>query len=344
VRAENLAQAADELYGLDPAEFRAARDERASQARAAGDAELGAAIRKLRRPTVSAWLVNWLVRETPDEVGRLLELGESLREAQQSLAGDRLRELSAQRRQLVRELTQEAKRLAAQARRPVSDTAEREVEATLEAALADPAAAAAVRSGRLTTGLVYAGMGGIDMADAVAVPAAPPGRARRPAADSPPGRTEGAERQQAPEPGTGQAAAPAAGRADTGGRGPRLAGGARETEAERRKAREDAGRKAREDARQAAQRGLGEAEAAAEEAKAALDEAERELAEATQQHADAGQRIEDLEQRLDTAHAVAAQAARTVREARRRRDVASRSADSTQRRLTGARAKLDGLR
>src|SRR6266568_4956728 len=103
VQAENLAQVADALYGLDPAEFWTARDERASQARAAGDRELGDAISKLRRPTVSAWLVNRLARQTPDEVGRLLELGESLREAQQTLAGDRLRELSAQRRQLIRE-------------------------------------------------------------------------------------------------------------------------------------------------------------------------------------------------------------------------------------------------
>ncbi len=244
VQAENLAQVADALYGLDPAEFRAARDERASQARAAGDRELGDAISKLRRPTVSAWLVNRLARQTPDEVGRLLELGESLREAQQTLAGDRLRELSAQRRQLIRELTQEAKRLAAQARRQVSDQAEREVEATLEAALADPAAAAAVQSGRLTTGLAYAGMGGIDMAGAVAVPDVP-GRARQRAAEAPPVGPDGAERQQAREPGTGGGAERGAGRPATGKRGVAAAGDVRETAAQRREAREDAQRKAR---------------------------------------------------------------------------------------------------
>ncbi len=49
-----LAEAADELYALPPGDFRAARDERADEARAAGDKELAAAIRKLRRPTVSA--------------------------------------------------------------------------------------------------------------------------------------------------------------------------------------------------------------------------------------------------------------------------------------------------
>jgi len=58
----NLEQVADELYALAPAAFTAARDEQASQARASGDADLAGAIKKLRRPTVSAWLVNLLAR------------------------------------------------------------------------------------------------------------------------------------------------------------------------------------------------------------------------------------------------------------------------------------------
>ena len=170
---------ADELYGLDPAEFTAGRDERARQARAAGEKDFAEAIKKLRRPTVSASLVNRLVREAADQVDDLLDLGESLREAQQALAGDELRSLSARRRPMIHALAQEAKRLAAETGRAVSDQVEREVEVTLEAALADPAAADAVRSGRLTTALVYAGFGGVDVADAVAVPHAA-GPAARP--------------------------------------------------------------------------------------------------------------------------------------------------------------------
>ncbi|MBO0788916.1 MAG: hypothetical protein J2P33_22885, partial [Actinobacteria bacterium] len=98
---DSLARAADELYAIPPAGFTAARNERARQAREAGDRDLAAAIAGLRRPTASAWLVNLLSREAPDQVSRLLELGEELREAQQALAGDRLRELSGRRRQLV---------------------------------------------------------------------------------------------------------------------------------------------------------------------------------------------------------------------------------------------------
>src|SRR5436190_7647778 len=177
----NLEQVADELYALAPAAFTAARDEQADQARASGDADLAGAIRKLRRPTVSAWLVNLLAREDGGQVEDLLELGQSLREAQRALDGDRLRDLSAQRRRLVAALAQEAQRLAAQAGQAVSAQVEREVQDTLEAALADQSMADAVRSGRLTRALSYAGLGeGIGISDAVAVwpsPAArPPGQ------------------------------------------------------------------------------------------------------------------------------------------------------------------------
>ena len=186
----NLEQVADELYALTPAAFTAARDEQAGQARASGDADLAGAIRKLRRPTVSAWLVNLLAREDGGQVDDLLELGQSLREAQRALDGDRLRDLSAQRRRLVAALTQEAQRLAAQAGQTVSAQVEREVQDTLEAALADQGMADAVRSGRLTKALSYAGLGeGIGISDAVAVWSAPAARPpRQPARRGPRGR------------------------------------------------------------------------------------------------------------------------------------------------------------
>ena len=69
----NLEQVADELYALAPAAFTAARDEQAGQARASGDADLAGEIKKLRRPTVSAWLVNLLAREDGGQMDELLE-------------------------------------------------------------------------------------------------------------------------------------------------------------------------------------------------------------------------------------------------------------------------------
>jgi len=159
VQDADLASAAEELYALSPGDFTAARDERVAQARTSGNRDLARAIGALRRPTVSAWLVNQLVRESGDQVGELLALGESLRQAQQDLAGEQVRELSVQRRRLVAALVAEAKRLAERDGRAVGLQVEREVEATLQAALADADAAAAVRAGCLASPLSYAGLG-----------------------------------------------------------------------------------------------------------------------------------------------------------------------------------------
>jgi hypothetical protein len=163
-----LSQAADELYSLLPAEFTAARDERARLAKAGGDREAAAQIRKLARPTVSAWLVNQLVRTETAEMDRLFEIGQSLQDAQRELAGDRLRELSGQRRQVIGDLLSHAAPIAAQAGVAVSTSVLDEVRATLEAAVADGQARAAVRSGHLSRPLTYAGLGEVDLAAALA--------------------------------------------------------------------------------------------------------------------------------------------------------------------------------
>ncbi|MGW5665410.1 hypothetical protein ACWEWG_36140 [Streptomyces sp. NPDC003758] len=92
---------ADELYGLPPGDFTPARDARVKAARAAGDRDLADQIRRLRRPTQAAWASNLLMREQPEEVQRLLQLGEALRQAQKDLDGEQLRELSAQQHQLT---------------------------------------------------------------------------------------------------------------------------------------------------------------------------------------------------------------------------------------------------
>jgi hypothetical protein len=161
-------EAADELYGLLPDEFTARRNELAAQARADGDAAARNAISQLRRPTVAAWLVNTVVRTHPADVDALLRLGDELRSAQRKLAAAELRELSVRRREAIGALAEVARSAAADAGHPVGDDALRDVQATLEAAVADEQAETAVRSGRLTTALSYSGFGGVDVTDAVA--------------------------------------------------------------------------------------------------------------------------------------------------------------------------------
>lgn len=170
----DLDAAADELYGLVPGRFTARRTELAAEARGAGDADLAKEIGKLRRPTVVAWIVNAFARTHPGEIDGLLELGDELRAAQRNLAGDAMRELSAKRRAVVAGLVELARSEAADAGHRSGDETLREVQATLEAALADRNAGAAVRSGRLTTALSYSGFGEVDLTDAVAARSARP--------------------------------------------------------------------------------------------------------------------------------------------------------------------------
>ena len=150
---------ADDLYGPAPERFTASRDARAGEARAAGDRSLAERIKKLRRPTVPAWLGNRLARDRAHDIEDLIGLGAQLREAQAGLSGDELRRLSRRRGDVVAGLVAQAKGLALAEGRSVSDAVFDEVTATLEAALADPAGAEALRRGRLTVALHYSGSG-----------------------------------------------------------------------------------------------------------------------------------------------------------------------------------------
>jgi hypothetical protein len=154
-----LEDVATDLYGLNPAEFVAARVARVAEAKDAGDKELATAIGKLRKPTLTAWTVNLLARAVPDDVEALLELGAALRTAQRELSGDQLRSLTAQRQQVVNALAKRAGALAADHGHPVGEGVLREVGQTLTAALADPTVAEQVRTGTLAISATYEGFG-----------------------------------------------------------------------------------------------------------------------------------------------------------------------------------------
>jgi len=163
-----LREHAEELYGLLPEEFMAARTAAVKAARDDGDRDLAKAIQTLRRPTVAAWSVNLLARRRAELVEQVVSLGGSLREAQAMLQGQALRDLTRQRRQLVAAVTQEVRALAAAEGQKLSDAAVRQVEETLQAAMADPAAAEAVRSGLLAQPMASTGLE--SLADVLAVP------------------------------------------------------------------------------------------------------------------------------------------------------------------------------
>jgi hypothetical protein len=167
----DLAQIANELYGLPPSEFVATRAARATQA-SGEDKDLAAEIRRLPKPSVAAYVVNQLVRSYHGDVEQLIELGAALRQAQVGLDGAELRKLDQQRRQVTRAVAAQGKALAAEAGTSVSAAAAVQVDETLHAAMADPDAAEAVRSGRLSRALSASGFGPVDVVGAVAAPAA----------------------------------------------------------------------------------------------------------------------------------------------------------------------------
>jgi hypothetical protein len=156
-------QAGDELFGLAPEEFVAARDELARRLRREGDPEAAGRVKALRRPPLSAWAVNQLARGKEPSLDRLLAAGERLRAAQQAaLAGGdaaELRSAAKAEREAVAGLVAAALDRLRQAGHPATDATRGRVAATLHAAAASPEAADLVRHGRLTADLDPSGFG-----------------------------------------------------------------------------------------------------------------------------------------------------------------------------------------
>jgi hypothetical protein len=303
----DLATAATELYRLLPAEFVAARDAQAAEARVAGDRPLAVAIKALRRPTTSAWMANWLARARSDELGRLLTLGAAMRSAQDHLRGDELRQLSLQRHQVIAALASEARRAAAEAGLPVGEQAASELVATLNAALADDVAAEAVRSGHLAVALQHTGFGARD-AGSAPIPTAPMPTAPTPTRPTRPG--------------------PDAAQPDRQADAERRAHAERQAEAERR-------------------RHLEAATGALRQAESTAAGADRHVGEATRLAADADERlvrlraeVAELEQQLVAAQAEQAAATEALSRAEAERTSARRTASEAAEAVVAAGAEV----
>ncbi|GAB3247573.1 hypothetical protein [Kineosporia babensis] len=109
-------------------------------------------------------------RGAGEEMKRLEQLGQELREAQAALDANLMRELTKERQRLVAALVRQADEIAAEAGQKVSAAVRRELEDTLGAAVADEQASLAVMSGRLTRALTFAGFGEVDVTEATATP------------------------------------------------------------------------------------------------------------------------------------------------------------------------------
>ncbi|WP_291042686.1 hypothetical protein, partial [Herbiconiux sp.] len=164
--AQPLERIAQELYAVRPAEFVAERKRHATAASDEGDRELAARVRKLAKPSVAAWAVDQLVRHRSVELDELLALGARLRDSS-SLDREAVRDLGKERQRLLAALARSARDLGDELGTPVSESAALEVQATLQAALTDPGAEAALRTGLLVRTLATAGFDPVDLAGAL---------------------------------------------------------------------------------------------------------------------------------------------------------------------------------
>ena len=154
---------ADRLYALPLDEFTPARDELARRLRREGDADAGAAVKRLRKPSVAAWALNQVRRNKARESDALLDAGRRQREAQEGLLAGESREAlqraAADERRLVGELARLAERELAAAGRSVSAAVQEKLRATLHAVASDPEARESLEAGRLVRDHEASGLG-----------------------------------------------------------------------------------------------------------------------------------------------------------------------------------------
>ncbi|WP_290805486.1 hypothetical protein [Herbiconiux sp.] len=338
---QSLSEIADELYSLAPSEFVEARNARAAGV-ASGDRERAARIRSFVKPPVAAWAVNALVRNRPDEVDDLLDLGRRMRDASTALDRAALQELGRERQRMLASLARSARELGAELGVPVSEAAATLVQHTFQAALADADAAEAVQSGMLTRPLASSGVDPVDLAGAVALPLRLASGGRAAPASDPGGGSADSSRAAGPSGADDNRAADGDGDGhgdgDGDGRGNGTASRSEENDrAARRKAR--SGSDAAQDTHGTAERsGTGEAtpgprrvtradaeRAAADRAavrEAARAEAKREAEEARQRAEDAANEVADIDLQLRDSTERRDELAARVRELRDELDAA----------------------
>ena len=153
--ADSDRDALDELYWAKPDGFIALRTKLSSAAKRRGDQNAARRISITNKPTTAAWVVNRLAIGQREARERLADLGDRLRAAHAAMDGDQIRDLSAEQRKLIDELTKAAFD-AAELSNP-SAAIRDDVGATLQAAIADPGVRAAL--GRLTRPERWSGFG-----------------------------------------------------------------------------------------------------------------------------------------------------------------------------------------
>src|SRR4029450_9011319 len=149
---------ASDLYGLPFDEFTKARDELAKELRKARKKEAADEVKALRKPSVSAWMINQLARRHPQEMKALVKAGDALRKAQRGAVSGRDPEKLLEATRSHRDRLDDLTSLARHELDAGGQTLQR-VAQTLRAGSIDKQASKALLAGTLATDVEQAGFG-----------------------------------------------------------------------------------------------------------------------------------------------------------------------------------------
>ncbi|MDE3074497.1 MAG: hypothetical protein KGJ86_03630 [Chloroflexota bacterium] len=183
-----MLDAAEQLYALPLDQFTPARDDLARRLRGQGQREDAEAVKRLPKPSLTAWALNQVARGQPDLVDRVVEAAKSLQGAQRSLLSEsppaqaRFRAASQEERAAVNRLLSAASEVLLGSGHPVAKAVTDRLEATIRAALAESEASEALRLGTLSRDLTPRGFGGLteDTGALLWLPQMPPAAAEAP--------------------------------------------------------------------------------------------------------------------------------------------------------------------
>jgi hypothetical protein len=144
------------LYRDPPEEFVRGRDALAKQLREEGDRDAAAGVKKLRRPSQSAWLINRVSADEPQRAHDLVEAADNLAAAQQRMldeGGDAtdLRSAARDERERVEEMVAATRRVAAEHPKPINEGMIERVAQTLQAVGSNPDLRDQLLRGRIET-------------------------------------------------------------------------------------------------------------------------------------------------------------------------------------------------
>lgn len=153
----DVSPAAEFLFELKPEAFTAERDRLAKELKKSGDDEESAAVKALKRPSVTAYALNLVARRHGKLIEDLLDAGERMRTA---TSRGKMDEAKADRQKAIALITGQAAELMGEEDRPVTAQVREKITETLLAAATDDETRESLKSGTLLKEAVSSGFGG----------------------------------------------------------------------------------------------------------------------------------------------------------------------------------------